>query len=421
MQRSIFHRPSRQEKETFAIAGRRQASRTSKNARIGLTAALGAMLALFPVIAEAQYSSISWNQKQQATGSNGYLPRVASDASSENSISSANILIYQIHSGFDALNYITGGTQDLYHSGLFWSGPISGIGSPTQLGPEVGLAPGIAMAQTFTGTDVVIEVHQGGQDNGSELWYRAGQCPVGVTSYHPELMAWGPASAYDHGYNPTVAVDQTTSSTIVEVHQAAEGSSELWYHVGQIAAGRDTPSVVMQPAEKTGLQGSAPSVTVFDNVVVLAVQSSGPDSVLSYSIGVVQVDANTGVPTGIKWGPLTQYDHGYNPSVSLEVNDLSYHQQYNSWVLVEAHQAHSGTGELLYKIGTMPLNGTNPTTINWQYNPTSKSYSTEFDSSGCYPSVAQVLYGTWGVVETNSTACEGSATANIVSYFGGIQ
>jgi hypothetical protein len=216
-----------------------------------------------------------------------------------------------------------------------------------------------------------------------------------------------------------VAVDQSNSSTIVEVHQAADASSELWYHVGQIAAGSDTASVVMQPARKAGLQGSAPSVTVFNNIVVLAVQSS--DGVLSYSIGVVQLDTNSGVPTGIKWGHLTQYDNGYNPSVSLEVNDLSYDQEYNSWVLVEAHQGHSGTGLLLYKIGTMPLNGTNPTTINWQYNPTSKSYSTEFDSSGCYPSVAQVFYGIWGVVETNSTACEGGAGASVVSYFGGIQ
>ena len=35
MQRSIFRRPSGQEKETFAVAGRQQASRTSTNTESG--------------------------------------------------------------------------------------------------------------------------------------------------------------------------------------------------------------------------------------------------------------------------------------------------------------------------------------------------------------------------------------------------
>jgi hypothetical protein len=45
---------------------------------------------------------------------------------------------------------------------------------------------------------------------------------------------------YDTGFNPSVAMDSfnlyssTVGTTVVEVHQAGLGMSDLWYHVGTI-------------------------------------------------------------------------------------------------------------------------------------------------------------------------------------------
>jgi len=383
------------------------------------------LMLLFMGTANAQYPSyIDWATQHQATGSSGYLPRLASDGITNDGPAS-NISLYQTTTGFAEFHFRTGGTPDLYHSDLFWSGPIAGIANP----PEVGHAPGVAMAAVgfpITATDVLMEVHQGGQDNGSELWYRAGQGGVGSVEVDTAALNWGGAHVYDHGFNPTIAFDQSSGDplekpTIVEVHQAQEGASDLWYHVGQISAGSSSPSVSLQGAHFTGLQGYAPSVTVAGNLVILAVQGStaqGTGGGLLYSIGQVQMDISTGKPTGeISWSHLMHYDDGYNPSVSLAL----WFDQSANWVIVESHQAESGTGPLWYRIGVLNPgdNGSNPTSIVWHQNPHNGLYSTEYDESGCYPAVAQTYFnGLWSLVETNSTEC--GKTSTIVSSYGPI-
>src|SRR5580693_7442133 len=60
-----------------------------------------------------------------------------------------------------------------------WDPPPTYITSPTQPSDEIGHAPSIAMTPcgnvcgtTPPNNTNLVEVHQGGQDNGSELWYR---------------------------------------------------------------------------------------------------------------------------------------------------------------------------------------------------------------------------------------------------------
>jgi hypothetical protein len=381
-----------------------------------------AMLTLL-FAAAAQAQSIDWVQKGTSLGSKstGYLPRVASDGASTG-LGSSTISIYQTGTGFATFEYQAGQSYSLYDPELKWGA------TPSTIDGEIGHEPSIAM--TATGeygiyNDLVFEAHQGGQDNGAELWYRAGQGSYGIQSY-PVNLTWAGAHSYDTGFNPAVALDQSSTlsqqPTIVEVHQAASSASTIWYHVGHITAGSSTPSVSLNGSHSTGFVGYAPTVTVSGNLAILAMQgadSQGTGGALLYSIGQVQISASTGDPTGeIAWGPLTKYDNGYNPSVSLAL-------QYDTdalWVLVEAHQEDGGTGPLWYRIGYLNLGstGSNPTSIAWQKNPSNNSVATEYDESGCYPSVAQTYFnGLWNVVETNSKTC--GEASGIESWFGNFE
>jgi hypothetical protein len=388
---------------------------TSAFNRTGINPILAALLTLL-LSAAAQAQSISWVQeaKSLSSKSNGYLPRVASDGSSTG-LGSSTVSIYQDATGFAEFKYQTGQASSLYDPELSWGSTIAGIYG------EIGHQASIAM--TATGeygiyNDVVFEAHQGGQDNGGELWYRAGQGPYGIQPY-PVDLSWGAGYSYDTGFNAAVALDQSISSspTIVEVHQAASGASTIWYHVGQITAGGSVPTVSLHGSHSTGFVGYAPSVTVAGGFVILAMQgtdSQGTGGALLYSLGQVKTDAS-GAPTGeIAWGPLTKYDNGYNPSVSLT---LQFSEA--TWVLVEAHQADGGTGPLYYRIGYLNYSdsGASPTAVAWQKNPSNKSYSTQYAQTGCYPSVTQTYdNGLWSVVETNSTAC--GEVAQIESWYG---
>ena len=411
---------------TVSRPGQQRASGNANKKHVVAAQIVTASLALlFTGAANAQYPSyIDWSTQHQLTGSSGYLPRLASDGITNDGPAS-NISLYQIATGFAEFRFRTGGTPNLYHSDLFWTSPVSAIANP----PEAGHAPGVAMTAVgypITNTDVLMEVHQTAQDSGSELWYRAGQGGVGSVEVDPAAISWGGAHMYDHGYNPTIASDQSWGAplekpTIVEVHQAQADASDLWYHVGQLSAGKSTPSVSLMGSHFTGLQGYAPSVTVAGNLVILAVQGStsqGTGGGLLYSVGQVQVDISTGEPTGeISWSHLIHYDDGYNPSVSL----AQWYDGGANWVVIEAHQVDGGTGPLRYRIGVLNPggNGSNPTEIVWHKNPYNGLYSTQYDESGCYPAVAQTYFnGLWSLVETNSTECGKSST--IVSSYGSI-
>jgi hypothetical protein len=248
----------------------------------------------------------------------------------------------------------------------------------------------------------VIQVHQGGQDNGASLWYRTGVGPGLETT-------WAVSKFYDTGFNPTVAVDQTggtsTTTTVVEVHQAAVGLSALWYHVGTLTYSATSVSVAWGPAHTVGFSAYAPTVSIAKGIVVLAAQGTGGQ--LLYSIGT----ADTSTNTINSWTATNNYDSGYNPSVSVQSCGLGSANFGCDFVVLEAHQEGNTTGSLMYRIGKMYYGtggGSAPTSITWAPNA-----DTNY-AKGCYPSVALMSYGTnytttYPLVESHSDACGGPA------------
>jgi len=334
---------------------------------------------------------ISWQETGHVYG-NGYLPKVASDGFS--SVAS----IAQTSTGFASLEYWTG----------FYSGVGVTWGSTVHVPTQIIHAPSIALAYgTNQDVDNAIEVHQGGQDSGGALWYQLGKgsAPLGGT------ISWFTAKQYDIGYNPTVAADlngpSTKSTAIVEVHQAAEGESALWYHVGKLTYA-STPTITWGPSHEIngGLNhGYAPTVSVANNEAILVAQGSGGS--LWYAIGEVNTSTDE-----ITWTNPTTYASGYNPTVSVYGDGLTNFFGFPSGrVLVEAHQQDAGTGPLLYRTGV--VNGATPTSITWTPN-TSTDYS-----KGCYPSVALAfteLGFNLSVTEIHSEKCGGAET--LVASFG---
>ena len=332
---------------------------------------------------------------------NGWLPKIASDGQ----VGMTN-LIYQIGTGDARLEYESG----MLDSGIalfYWSGPYN-IFSSTQPTNEIGHDPSIAMVNcaipACTGFPYyvanVIQVHQGGQDNGAALWYRTG------VERNASAATWAAAQRYDTGYNATVALDQWNSSptttTVVEVHQAGKDLSELWYHVGTLTYSDSSVTVTWGPAYMTGFSGYAPAVSISNGSVVLVAQGTAPE--LWYSTGSVDFSTNT-----IIWGPATSYGTGYNPTVSMQPCGSLFDCDS---VLVEAHQGGTGTGSLWYRIGTMFTGA-----ITWTPNS-----ATKYASSGCYPSVSLLRNWSSGqdnIVESHSDACGGPA--NIVSSWGTLQ
>ena len=350
---------------------------------------------------------VNWQQQGLATG-NGWLPKIASDGQW-----GMTSLIYQIGTA-DARFEYENGNLDTSAGTLSWIGPYN-IFSPTQPDNEVGHAPSVAMVDCANSECLsaghaianVIQVHQGGQDNGAALWYRTGVYNAGSAT------TWAAAVQYDEGYNPTVALVPGGSSyattTVVEVHQAGVDSSALWYHVGTLTYGESAVYVSCGPSYPTGFSGYAPTVSVSAGLVVLVAQGTAPE--MWYSLGVVDTSTNQ-----ISWGPADNYDTGYNPTVSV-----SFGGSFCScdWLVAEAHQGGTGTGSLWYRIGIVNAGsgGSNPTTITWTPNA-----ATDYAPSGCYPSVGLLTNSggySYDVVESHSIACGGPA--NIVSSWGNLQ
>jgi hypothetical protein len=310
--------------------------------------------------------------------------------------------IFETSTGFNYLAYQTAELQNGWAPYAFYE--ISSSGNYV-----IGYAPSIAV---FTnGNNLVmtaLEVHQGGQDNGSELWYTLGSCNPGIQQPPCGGVDWLTSQSYDVGYNPSVAIDISIEmpavSPVVEVHQVGSGLSDLQYRVGTLTSATLNskgliipPSITWGPSypvdnpDGASVTGYAPSVSVADGYVVVAYQGTSPN--LSYSFG--QISGNV-----IGWQNPVNYGTGYSPSISMLGSDLAG----GSGEIVEAHQGDTGTGPLYYRIGKLN-SSTTPTGITWTPNS-----STKYATSGCSPSVALQAYLPPAVLveELHSTACGGA-------------
>jgi hypothetical protein len=203
--------------------------------------------------ASAQNLIIQWAVTGWPSG-HGWLPKATADGQNGNVA-----IIYQTATGDATFNYFDGVMVISDINYLYWDGPYD-VTSSGQPGNEAGHAPSIAMVDcllpactSYSGYDsAVIQVHQGGQNGGAELWYR-----TGVDSGYS--TTWENAQSYDNGFNPTVALDQSggtaTSTTIVEVHQATVDRSLLWYHVGTLTYSDTSASAKIDGSHSTGFTG----------------------------------------------------------------------------------------------------------------------------------------------------------------------
>src|SRR5580704_7220506 len=338
--------------------------------------------------AKALNEYIAWSTYESFYAS-GYLPRVAIDQ-----VYGA-VNISESGTGFQNVFYETGNNQKgATPPGLSWTL----WNADDKINGEVGHAAAIALASAG-GYDTAIEVHQGGQNGGAALWYDMATAKLSSTLQLPGSLKWSAGQQYDNGFNPTIAVDDSSVITgtgagielVVEAHQATANLSDLWYHVGWLESpGTSSPTFVWGPSNQYD-SGYAPSISISDGLVVEAHQGTGGD--LWYRLG-------TAAFFTITWSPAVKYDSGYNPSVSIS-GCISC----GGWSIVEAHQSTTGTGPLMYRIGT--VKSSSDTTIAWTPN----SY-TDY-ATGCYPSVAQ--YGAY-VVEVHATSC--NQASNLVYSFG---
>jgi hypothetical protein len=390
------------------------------NVKVSVTMGLAALL--LAGVTKAQDITIKWKVSGDPL-TDFYLPKVASDAFEDVAI------VAEAHTGLNDLQDKLGFFQPLAKAQVGWTG-TNYLYGPTQ---QIGHAPSIALAYNSVNEyDAAIEVHQGGQEDESSLWFQLGSnatltSPVinwgDATQLGPGPWTCGPyprgcgAPKFDYGYNATVAADNDLGpagsgdaipATIVEVHQAAAGESALYYHVGVLTIG-PSPSITWGPSlpfDSSGKTlGSVPTVSIANNVAVLVSQGSG--GTLWYSIGAVDTATST-----IAWTAPISYGSGYNPTVSV------YGDGTDLWirgrVLVEAHQVDDGTGSLVYSVGV--LKGSSPTSITWSTTTSGSLNTNIYYATGCYPSVALAFDGYTApspsevsVTETHETAC-GSAT-----------
>ena len=353
---------------------------------------------------QAQITIRGWKSGQTLLSS--FAPKLASDG--QNDV----VTIAGTGTGLSALETQLGSYLDL-PTQVSWAGSTNFIFSPSQ---QFGQGTSIALA--FGGSalyNVAIEVHQGGQESGSSLWLQlgSGAPPLSsgitrqsATQFGPGPWTCGPyprgcgAGRFDYGYNPTVAADldgppSANSATVVEVHQSADtGESALYYHVGVVTLST-SPSITWGSSLQVSstIQGSAPTVSISNNVAVLVFQGSG--GTLLYSIGVVDPATST-----VAWTEPSSYGSGYSPTVSVSGSGTGLPQR----VLVEAHQLDAGTGPLVYSVGVM---GASPTSITWSSasgTPANINYAT-----GCSPSVALAFAGHTPVSQVSATETHADA------------
>jgi len=363
-------------------------------------------LAVWLLASGAWAGDITLTPVTTATVGNGYLPKVASDG--QNSV----VSIAATGGDLSALEFQTGAYVGVPLS-LTWTGPYGSIDNPST---QIGLSPSIALAfdAGYSNYDDAVEVHQGGQKNDSSLWIQLGNSGAQVSIGTAPNLNWSGATLYDTGYNATVAADtgaSTGTATVVEVHQSGIDLSTLWYHVGtltlgptpSLSTGFGTPHEMMWDIKGriTPYQGTAPTVSVCNNFVVVVAQ--GADGALWYAIGQVIHPGTASVSINWLTLPVSYGTTGYNPGVSIYSNG-------GPRVVVEAHQANPGPSQLSYRTGRVTYSTTTGWSITW-----APDADTPFpgDSTDCYPSVA-LSFGYTGtgsnttLTETHEAAC-GSA------------
>ena len=147
-------------------------------------------------------------------------------------------------------------------------------------------------------------MHQG-TVNVSELMYRITDPNGTRLDAHPAI------DMREMGFNPSIAAN---GSTVVQVHQALNGSGPLWYRVGTVNRAQTAPYRVSLTWSNLSLQydwGAKPFVTFLDSTHVLEVHQgvAGGATLLWYRIGFLE-------GTYILWQDSVAYGYGSTPSVS---------------------------------------------------------------------------------------------------------
>lgn len=330
------------------------------------------LIAGFAFAGRAPSQTIAWDDKDIYVGSSEiewYQPKIAGDGGG---------------------NIVAVGLDNTTSLGslMYWSGynpynetSLDGLGYGTEY--AVGVSPAVTLMwlsiNPGPGYGEVLEIHQGGQRNGAALWSHL--APYLDDLEVGETLNFTDAQEYDTGYNSSVASDGPFSNVsysdqwanIVEVHQAAPGTSALWYHVGQVnLINNSTISLTWGPAYKFDA-GSLPSVALcydWPTMSEVAIEvHQGDDGTLWYSTGVLSGNQ-------IAWNGSTQYDNGYAPSITC---DYSLEAAGPDQAVIEVHQAaNPAAGEstdLWYHVATAFA----PSAVSW--GP-SQRYDT-----GCNPTV----------------------------------
>jgi hypothetical protein len=181
-----------------------------------------------------------------------------------------------------------------YHVGQVYDSTITW---GTSYNYDWGFNPCVAISGS-----TVIEVHNG-QGQAGDMWYHVGQIS-GST------ITWGTSYYYDWGWNPSVAI---FGSTVIEVYNGQDGAGTLWYHVGTVNGSQ----IEWGPSNSYDW-GYNPKVAFFNGdcvggdpgVVVEVHNAYDYASDLWYHYG------GWSGGTTLNLGSPIQYDWGWNPSVA---------------------------------------------------------------------------------------------------------
>jgi hypothetical protein len=256
-------------------------------------------------------SMIDWSSLYQFD--DGHEPRMA--------MNDANTVI-EVHRS----NNLIDTTALWYHVGQMSSdGSIQwGDGHPFNVGQEVA----VAMNRRYA-----IEVHTTSGNEGT-LWYE-----VGSVDAASREVDWGNAYQYDTGRNAAVAINNL--NVVVEVHQASDRDTGLWYHVGRIVRRSDGSRGIAWGASHYYGEGYYPSVAVNDNGDIVEVHDALSGG-LDRTIGTVDVYS-----LSIEFSASIGYDSGTRPTIALR----------NDGTLAEIHRtATYGRRGIWYHTGRLALN-----------------------------------------------------------------